>query len=487
MRIKGLLLATCGAWIVGMAAALIAFHTFSTAADPLAMDYASRLSLGFALTAIIGMGASRLIFRKLWSEPLCLVLAGLLALMFIGVAVNMAGYLMVPGASWESPALSRDPAYAYSLALLELKSPEAYGSFNGGYPLLLALLFRVGGTSLLLPLAVNVLAMFFSAAICARVCTLLLAGRTHWAPSRIAWIAALLFALIPNVAYMGTMLMKDALLTLGVSLFILFLAQLYTGKFTLSGILCCAAGSLLVMLLRSPYGWVLLLGVIMVGVHALIQKRSITAGPTQWGLMFGLICCMAIVSGGSHYRSYSDTQLFNPADPTQTRRNMLSAEVQKAGAPLFDGYYAASPLERAAYLPVTAAMQFLTPLPWNYSRDAQMGRFVPWARVSVLWYLVGGLALAYFAMCIWKRGSRGGLLPWSLWWLACYLGAAFVSAGTVARYYLPFMAAMVPMAVWVLYALANQLIRGRYFRKYCLVYGVLLIAGLAIAYKMQKG
>ena len=59
-------------------------------------------------------------------------------------------------------------------------------------------------------------------------------------------------------------------------------------------------------------------------------------------------------------------------------------------------YYLYSPFERLLRLPMSLAVQFLTPFPWGFMKHVDFGYSLVYSHIAWPWYAVGGLAVFYF-------------------------------------------------------------------------------------------
>lgn len=481
---KALVYASAAVWICGMLASLIAFGAFRADAAPEATDHAMRCTLGFAIGAPLAMVLCRLAAGTSWSVPLCATTATLTSIMFTGIAINMAGYLEVPGASWEMPGIPpySDPATIYYWADRYVRGYEMPGCMSMGPLMFYGSFFRVFGFGLLAPLIFNTMCMALSVTMCGVICSRLVEGDRD---SRKAWAGALLMAMIPSIPYYGSILMKEAPVTLGFTLMSLPLAGIYKGRLKFRDLAWGAAGAVLLLALKPHTGYLLCAGGILCFANAR-RKGLGTKACAYNGTLAMLLLSFTIVAGGRAGRSDSEFLLLDSSRAQESEKTMLHHEAVGNYDSLVNGYYAKSPAEKAAYLPVAAAAQYFPPFPWNYTRDSYLARFVPVAHLSFLWYIIGGMVLAWFALCMPCRDKAGGLRLWAIFWAGCYLGVAYMSAGSVARYHLPFMALCVPLALDFM----TKVIGGGISRKKASVFGIiyiiLLITGLVLAYNFLK-
>lgn len=471
---------TVGVWITGMFAALISFGTFKEDVSPLSMDYTIRCSLGFAIASALTMLVCRLVVGKLWGRKVCLVVSALTALMTVGIAVNMAGYLHAEGTTWGTPDLGiySDSDIQYNLTrFIAAGEPLPYGS-SSGFPTFEALFFRLFGPGVFVPLLFNAFCMSVSAAICGRICALIVPGGSS---HRKVWVGALLFAIVPSIPYYGAMFMKEAPVTLGFTLQAWAIAGLYRNNPRALHIAGAIAGAVLLVFIKPHIGYLTALGTVAALAH---QQASGNRGMRKVWIGAGVMLFISVVTvfAGKGFRASGDFVLLDTENAEGNTTTMITHETLGAYGEIVGDYYTKNLVEKAAYLPMAAVAQYFPPFPWHFTRDTHLARFVPVAHLSVLWYIVGGLVLAYFVLCFFNSKREGGLRLWGLWWLVCYLGIAYMSAGTVARYYIPLTAACVPLAVQVLACVRSGLLHKKTFAIYSAVYSMLVIIALIVTY-----
>lgn len=137
-------------------------------------------------------------------------------------------------------------------------------------------------------------------------------------------------------------------------------------------------------------------------------------------------------------------------------------------------------------LPVSVALQFITPLPWAFGRDVVFGPSAAYAHVSYPWYALGGLILYCLLFRLRSLPRRmAGLL---LYGTVLYLITALMTGGTISRYTLPWLPALVPAAAWVW---NEGCVRLRSFRIwyfiYCLAMVLVLAAAFCLLHKYNPG
>ena len=150
---------------------------------------------------------------------------------------------------------------------------------------------------------------------------------------------------------------------------------------------------------------------------------------------------------------------------------------------IVDGYFGYPWWKKVILLPMTAAVQYLIPLPWGFCDDVHFGYTLAYAHISYPWYVIGGLILYFVAFEMHRASIRfQRIVEWGgLMWLV----PAFLFAGTVSRYTLPILPLIIPAAVYVV-AKWHELNKLK-LKVWCWGYGVILVIGLLSGYLVQKG
>lgn len=475
------------AWIVGALSAFIYFHAGGVQADDIGQRVQGAvLCTGwFGVTAFTAMPICRALMDEMWSRRLGLALGLLLALMFVGITINLAQYTLCDGGTWEEPVLGAwsDAEREYRIALCSALGEPLPHSNAYGYPLFVGVLMRLFGPSVLVPLLVNAVCIFAAAAVTGAVSVALL---PHLNRRKTALWSAVMFALIPSMPYYGTMLMKEAPVILSFALTTLMIADIYVGRFRVRSAVAGAIGASGLMLFKSPLGWMLMVGAVIALWHQWTVNRRLT-GSMRAGTLCALLLCLAVLAGGRAYRPISDFSLVQRTQGEANNGTMLGYGTTQKYATLVDDYYDTGVGARLTRLPLACAAQWMPPFPWNWTRDAALGPFVWWAHLAFLWYIVGGVCLGYFALCCWRSRTSGGLPLWGLWWVICYVAVAYASAGSVARYILPFIPLLIPLGLQTAATVRHGLINRRAARVYGGCYTVAICVALILAYNFLKG
>ena len=134
-------------------------------------------------------------------------------------------------------------------------------------------------------------------------------------------------------------------------------------------------------------------------------------------------------------------------------------------------------LQKVLRLPASMAIQFLSPLPWGFTRHIGFGLSYFHNHISLPWYCVLCLVLYFMFFCIRKNTVEvakalvmGGV---------ALLVTAYVTGGSVSRYVLPWLPFLIPAA-------ASVIVSGSWkrlsFRWFSAVYALLICAALIVVY-----
>lgn len=480
-----LIMAFIAGWLAVVVALAFSFETATQISSDMSLERLAHTALGYALSAGVTLWLCKLALRRIWSLRLGYVLVAAMALAGIGIAVNLGGYCTFPG-TWDNPALGNgtDTAREWKWIAYHCATGEYIGFSNKGYTWLASLFADRLGPGIAGVLLLNIAMLGGTLAASARIAATLVESRDK---RRTAFAAALITASVASMIWYSTIPLKEMTVTFGFTLFSVGLAKLYRQNLDASGILASAGGSYLLMLSKGPMGWFLMAGV------CLACTRYCRLWPQKYVRLYSrgiclLLFCAAIIIGGKQFRVVPDLEALGEIDEKSDgmERSMKNYPTVERYATLIPNYFNGTREARLAKLPLTAPAQYFPPFPWNFTRDTELGRFVWYAHISIFWYLLGGAALGYAVLCIWRRRTRGHLGRWTLWWAVCYLGVAYFSGGTVARYYLPMIPCLTPLALQFARCVRSGSVARRSAVIYSCVYIVLMAAGLTAAYIFLK-
>ncbi len=412
------------------------------------------------------------------SGRLVLLLAGTILASFI--ILNIHTYTAAPGYSAATPLLINHDANRYFAQSLGLYD----GTLDIGdiphpsLPFITAGLWKLLGVSIVYPLAANMLLTLMSIILGGRLATTLLHNRMPKASkSHISTVAMLLNTAVCNFMVHGSLLLREPVIYFSLVVIMLSLCDLFAGK-GFKPAFVFLSGSVLLAFSRSHLLFFVLAGIILLMLHK--PRRNI-----RIALITSLIIVACYIANES-ITGY-DSKYVSPAgmitDTQAMSANYLNLDRHDAYKNIIGNYFDKPPMSRILLLPVTATVQFFVPFPWNYMRDTPFGFAQFFSHVSYPWYAIGGIIIFYF-LFLWHK-SDTPLQLWALWTLFCYLVPAYLYAGTVSRYILPFVPFMIPLAIYSLHHIKKHKPR-RLVATYATAYCLLVSATLITCHALQS-
>ena len=402
---------------------------------------------------------------------------GVCLLLTLGDILNIHHFTAACGSTPDLPTLANtDAATNYYVAYQFYETKYFTAPINTApiYRWLIALMWRVTGVSVATPIFVNsiliVIAVIFSGLIARNV---LNDNRRQTVVVAMGMTAAVCYFLNS-----GTIILKDAAVCMSVALITYAYTYLRKGFATKRSAVACysalVVGGVVLALFRVNY-------LLPVALGALILTPWKSAA--RWHGVVMLAWCGALwvaveqifPSGSISFRvtTYVDGYGFGGA-------YFQEATSRDAYYGLLGGDYFRLPIwKKILYAPVGAAVQFLSPFPWNFARDAAFGPTLAYAHVSYPWYAVGGLVLYFYIVKIWRSGWD--IARWAIWALLFWLVPVYMFAGAVSRYALPVLPALVPLAI-----IAWRSRRQKSFRWFAAIYIILLATALVGVYVIQN-
>ena len=396
------------------------------------------------------------------------------------IILNVHTYVTYPDYSSSSPWLVNHDAkrhFSQSLGLydgtLSIKNIP-----HPSLPLITAGLWKLLGVNIIYPLAANMLFTLLAIILGGRLAATLLHDKIHaMTASRISTVAMLLNTAVCNFMVHGSLLLRESVIYFSLTLVMLSLCNLFTDK-GMKPIFTFLAGTVLLVFSRSHLLFFVLAGI----MTFLIRKPSRNIKIAIIALLIVCSCYIAneLITG-------YDSKYISPTDIMTNGQvmsdNYLNLNRHNAYKNIIGNYYDKSPLSRAFMLPVTAAVQFFIPFPWNFMRDISFGFSQFFSHISYPWYAIGGIIIFYYLFLWHKRGTP--LRLWALWVLICYLVPAYLYAGSVSRYVLPFVPFMIPLAIYSLHYIKKHKPK-RLVSTYAIVYCLLVGGTLFTCYILQS-
>lgn len=403
-------------------------------------------------------------------------------IMAIGVILNIHCFTEQVGATTEFPLLlNADSLRFYNDALYTIGSPQGIPTDlkNHGYGLLISWLWSITGVTIVSPIVVNMFSMLLSIILCGGIAWRMLRGETGKSGR---WIASCAMVMSASVCYFlnsGTLLLKEALLILAFSLIGFAMTSLvkYSPRRSanIKMMIMFAIGVIIIAFLRYNYLFMPIVGAVILVKW---QRRHLSMGAILMS-----ICAIGWIVSILFYSTalVLDTTV-NIIGGERLGDAFFSGDPQHdAYNGIVDGYLSFPWWKKVLYLPLSAAVQYLIPLPWGFTDDVHFGYTLAYAHISYPWYAVGGLILYYIIGG--ARRSPDVLRRMTFWGILMWLVPAFLFAGTVSRYALPMLPLLIPAAVYVVAMWKSFATLKRWI--WC--YSILLVIGLIGGYVVQKG
>lgn len=401
--------------------------------------------------------------------------------MSIGVVLNVYKFTAECGGTLADPVLINADAFRYYDQACEIYEgrPSAYRYTMPGLPLATASLWFVFGKSIVYPLAMNVFFTLLSIILSGRLAQVLLSRYAcRISDDYIASIAMLLTASVSHFTGHGMLMLKEPLIYVSVLLVAIPLAHVYkSDKLTLWNIVSFVVGNIMASVSRPQLFFFFAVAIIMLAAYRLRNYwRTLVA---MMAIAASFYFAGTIVTNYTS-SSHKDT-MTGKGDMATNYLNNPDRRYDKY-TQMIGSYYDLSVAQRLARLPISAAVQYVVPFPWNYGRDTKFGYSQAYNHFSYPWLIIGGCVLFYFVF-LWLR--RGSLLKlWAVWVLICWLAVAYMFAGSVSRYVMPFVPLAIPLAVYVTIQLREAKMR-KVFGLWFGGYAALMTIGLIICYQLQ--
>ncbi|MBQ9217235.1 MAG: hypothetical protein IJ160_03525 [Muribaculaceae bacterium] len=404
------------------------------------------------------------------------------------------------GASFAMPQLYGDASQYYDWALAHYDGSAVRPKVTfWGYSLIIVALWRILGVSIIWPVAANVLVTLLTIVLTGHMAARLVATRQ----ARTATLAMAMIAVQAYFMSQGAQMLKEPWIYLAVTLMAYSLMPLprsekretrsekretrskkretrsekretrseiiLNSQFSiLNYSLLFALGCLLLAAVRAKYINFFIIAILLMAVASRFKQWQ------RYGalLAISLLCWWLGMIMTDHYTVVQQVN-------NVTGQGGMAAMFAPAGPyhRLLGDYFSYPVWQRLLHLPLTCAVQWIIPLPWlPDNAQPQWLSIVP--RLRLGWYVLSGVVAYFYLFRSWRRGW-----PWMVWAglpMMCYVGIAYITAGTVSRYILPFgpwwmtMAAATALSCW----------RWRPFRLFMATYVVLMAIVLAVCHAL---
>lgn len=413
------------------------------------------------------------------SATACWVLFLLAAFVMVCNVAYLLEWTQDEGYSLQLPNLQSDARKYYKWALNRYDgSVSAVNVAFPGFPYIIYLLWKVLGVSVIWPQAMNMMFTLMSVVLTGMTVRRLLVGRVDFSEQTLMLGSLVLSGLLVYYLVMGIHILKEGSIYLSISLAGYALSSMSAcdeeRHHWLRDLLLFFLACLILAAVRTTFLYFIAVGVV---IMALPHCRR------DWIFVIGMLAICAItLLIGNHYCNYSFDRHATIVDGGMgMQSNYISTESQSVYVQIIGEYFLFSTWHRLALLPVSLALQFIIPFPWLMYENVTVANVV--SRITVGWYAVGCISLFYFLFVSWRRQWNMG--AWAWWPAVVFAVIAYLMAGTMSRYVLPFQPLFIPVVIYVLCLLYKGLWR-KQFKYWSIFYVALLVVTLIICFHLQK-
>ena len=413
------------------------------------------------------------------SNAACWALFVIAAFVIVCNVAYLLEWTQEDGYSLQLPNLKGDARNYYKWALNRYDGsvPSVDVAFPG-FPYIIFLLWKVLGVSVVWPQAMNMMFTLTSVVLTGMTVRRLLIGRVDVNEKALVLGGLILNGLLVYYLVTGIHVLKEGSIYLSVALVGYSLSSMaakeresYQWK---REIILFFLACLILAAVRTTFLYFIAMGVVVV---------TLPHYHRDWPMAVGMLAIVVItLLIGDHYCNYSfDRHAIIISGGEGMQNNYISSESQGVYMQIIGPYFLFSPWHRLALLPLSLGLQFISPFPWILFEDMTVNNVV--SRVTIGWYVVGGISLFYYLFVSWRRQWNMG--SWAWWPAVVFVIIAYLMAGSMARYVLPFQPLFIPVAVYML-CLLHKGLWCKQIKYWSICYIVLLVVTLVICFQLQK-
>ena len=404
-----------------------------------------------------------------------------IALMAISY-INLLEWTSVDGYDLEVPNIKNDARGYYKWALYHYDGRlDPQHIVFKGFPLMMLISWKLLGLSVIWPQAMNMMFTLTAVVLTGMTTRRLLAHRVSLPVHTLLTGGMLLTFLLTYYLMSGISILKEASVFFSISMAGYALATMASGDeerhHPWRDLLIFATACAIMALVRTTFLYFIALGVVLMVLP-------------HWRRDWVMATCMLVILLltlfiGNFFAAYSFEQHANIANggwDMQLTYSEFNNPSRAAFRKLIGFYFLYSPWHKFFMLPLTLSLQFIAPFPWqHYGEDNVIFNHI--IRFSYGWYALGGIALFYYLFISWRRQDNMG--AWAWWPATTYAITAYIMAGSVARYVLPFEPLFIPVVMYVLCRLAEGYWR-KAFKRWCIFFVILVAVTLVLCLEIQQ-
>lgn len=398
------------------------------------------------------------------------VLLAVSALLAVGIIANVHYYTAVSGETDAAPVLRNTDAlrnWNDAMSILGVGTGESAASTFGMYSAVIGAVLSVTGVSITAALIVS-MTMTLMSVICV--------GVTAWRLTADRRVSALSMASCAAVCYFlasGTLLIKDAWVIAAFALAATGLASAAKGD-SRRMIVPLIVSAVMLLLSRPNMLGAIIVGVVICVSAARISERRYRVYLSATAVV--LVCATLWVIAGHCEITPEAKGVIGLGQQNHWVR--YDAPNQMAYYNIIGDYTSLAAWQKVLLMPVSAAVQYLIPFPWNWCRDVVFGPTSLYAHIAYPGYLFG-ITVLYYLVRRRRRQPDRALLLLTLWGVLCWLIPCYLFGGTISRYGLVAVPLLSPAVATVIARPDKKLYR---WTGWC---AALLVVVLIVCYILQ--
>lgn len=426
-------------WALGLAATLAVAAALVAASAQFGLADGSKITAAMTVACALPMWVYA---RRSWATRGGMWVMLAIAVMVAGCSMyNIWDWTLHSGGTLAHPVLRADDSHYYEWALYHFDgSGQNLPVMFPGLPVLMMGLWSLLGVSVAWPMAMNAAFVLAAVVTAGAVARRMLEGRVSASGPTVAVTAMVMTGVLAYFVSQGIRIQKEAMVYLAIGLVGYALAGMRRAdRFTAADWWAYALACLILAFGRTTYLYFVMMGVAMMWAgNARSHWRTAAAM---------MVVAVALMALGNHFAYYSvERHVVIVNGGNEMREAYINDGAQAPYLRLIGDYFNYPKLLRAAMLPLTLAVQFIIPFPWLKGAVVSVDTVLP--RLAYGWYAVGAMAVFYFVAVAWRKRDSLGL--WAWWLAASYAAIAYITAGSISRYVLPFEPLMATLATYVL-------------------------------------
>ncbi len=377
---------------------------------------------------------------------------------------------IVSNGSRESPAIFSDAGNYYELGvelsnvsnILEYAADNPGEINHWGYPMFLGILFSVFGIDIIWGMIANIFIFVFN------LCIIGILAKKLTQSDKVAGYTFLLAVFYGQFISTGMILLKDGLITMSVLLITLMLIEIYNKILSPLRVILLLFATSLLAVFRAQYIFAPLL--LYIFIFRIKFKN-----------FFLLLPILVILLWGGMFLGETYTTTEYNVDSIERQAIGSDGRMQESWGSgeesfmnrIVSGYESWSLVKRAIYMPIFIGIQYLTPFYiWDFEISFDHGYYsYPARNMNLFWFIIIGPLIFIGLYCVVKKRKEFPLLfSVGLSGALMYAVPAFIRAGTVPRYAIPFVMIMLPCGGWLINMIKSDIEIKKVFLKFIKIY-----------------